>query len=402
MKNNRRQQRGVALIMVLSTLALVSLVVSEFAFDSMVEYRVAVNAQDELQAYNNALTAMRLRSLLLKQSSKMESAVKGLLGAFGLGSEAAPPMSQMMQMVPVDCSMLSGLFKLKDSRLIPQSAVEEYQAPQKLDDEEGEGPINPVFNGECSADLISEHSKMSLNILRNNSGTAAKQVAQRLILALSTKDMEEHFEKDDANGSHADKPEELVAALIDWVDDDSEETNGSADEDRRYQLLDDSYKAKNAPFDSVEEVQLVHGIDDELWEILQDKVTIYTQDGTVDAATATLEQILFALGYCINAQVDPYQLQNMPGFALFLEQLQLARVPGLSFATVNSTFLINLLTETQIIDYFDSSCIKSSFAEKSGNTWFRIIATGSSGNVTRRINAVFQASEGKYYYWREE
>ena len=90
---NRRRQRGVALIMVLTTLALVSLVVSEFSYESMVEYRVAVNAQDELQAYNNALTAMRLRSLLLKQSNKMESALKAILGALGLGS-SAPPIAQ--------------------------------------------------------------------------------------------------------------------------------------------------------------------------------------------------------------------------------------------------------------------------------------------------------------------
>ncbi len=398
---NKKNERGVALIMVLTTLTLVSLVVAEFAFESRVEYQVAVNAQDELQAYNNALTAVRLRSLLLKQSAKMESAIKMLLTTMGLPSSSLPPTSQIMQMVPIDCGMLSGLFKLKDSRLIPQNALEDYseKAPNNADED---GEVNPVFMGDCNADLISEHSKISVNILRNNSGTLASKTFQRLILALSTKEMEKFFEKDDANGQHAEKPEELVAAIRDWVDDDSEETGGSADEDRHYQYLDDAYKAKNAPFDSLEEIQLVYGISDELWNILRDKLTIYTQEGTIDAATASLEQILFALGACLNPEVDPLQLQSNPGLALFLEQMQLARIPGLSFAVINSSYIITLLTDTKIVEYFDSSCIKSSFADKSGNTWFRIIATGSSGNVTRRISTVFQAAEGKFYYWREE
>ncbi len=398
-KTKKQHEKGVALIMVLTTLTLVSLVVSEFAFESRVEYQVAINAQDELQAYNNALSAMRLRSLLLKQASKMESTIKMLFTAMGLPASSLPPTSQIMQMVPIDCGMLSGLFKLKDSRLIPQTALENAAAPAASGDEEA---VNAVFMGDCSAELISEHSKISVNILRNNSGIAPQQTIPRHILSLYTKDMEKFFEKDDANGQHAEKPDELVSAIKDWVDDDSEETGGSADEDRHYQYLDDSYKAKNAPFDSLEEIQLVYGINDELWNILRDKLTIYTQEGTIDAATASLEQILFALGACLNPQVDPLQLQNNPGLALFLEQMQLARIPGLSFAVINSSFVTSLLTDAKIVEYFDTACIKSSFAEKSGNTWFRIIATGSSGNVTRRINAVFQAGEGKYYYWREE
>ena len=65
-----RDQRGIALIMVLSLVALVATVISDFQYNSRVSYQLAINARDELQAEYNALSAMRMRALLLKQSGK--------------------------------------------------------------------------------------------------------------------------------------------------------------------------------------------------------------------------------------------------------------------------------------------------------------------------------------------
>ena len=51
---------------------------------------------------------------------------------------------------------------------------------------------------------------------------------------------------------------ELAAAIIDWRDSNSDVTTGGA-EDEIYQRLSPAYRCKNAPFDSVDELRLVHG-----------------------------------------------------------------------------------------------------------------------------------------------
>lgn len=56
---------------------------------------------------------------------------------------------------------------------------------------------------------------------------------------------------------------ELAAAIIDWRDADSEVTDGGA-EDETYQRLNPPYRAKNGPFDTVEELRLVQGITTEI------------------------------------------------------------------------------------------------------------------------------------------
>jgi len=57
---------------------------------------------------------------------------------------------------------------------------------------------------------------------------------------------------------------ELAAAIVDWRDEDDEPSEGGA-ETETYQLRDPSYVCKNAPFETVEELALVHGA---TWEIL--------------------------------------------------------------------------------------------------------------------------------------
>ena len=70
---------------------------------------------------------------------------------------------------------------------------------------------------------------------------------------------------------------ELAAAILDWRDSDSDVSDGGA-EDEIYQRLVPAYRCKNAPFESIEELRLVYGMD---------LLTMYGEDmnlnGTLDA-----------------------------------------------------------------------------------------------------------------------
>ncbi|MCC6231627.1 MAG: general secretion pathway protein GspK [Verrucomicrobiales bacterium] len=56
---------------------------------------------------------------------------------------------------------------------------------------------------------------------------------------------------------------ELAAAIVDWRDEDSDAGDGGA-EDETYQRLNQPYRCKNAPFESLEELRLVRGMTTEI------------------------------------------------------------------------------------------------------------------------------------------
>ncbi|MBU0618161.1 MAG: general secretion pathway protein GspK [Planctomycetes bacterium] len=60
-------------------------------------------------------------------------------------------------------------------------------------------------------------------------------------------------------GLQIDNTPELIAAILDWRDEDSEMREGGA-ENEYYNELEPAYNAKNGPFDTVEELLLVKGI----------------------------------------------------------------------------------------------------------------------------------------------
>jgi general secretion pathway protein K len=70
---------------------------------------------------------------------------------------------------------------------------------------------------------------------------------------------------------------DLITAVIDWWDRDIQRTDfdpgaaatrtggTGAEDDSLYQLRDDPYRNKNAPFDSIQELRLVRGFTDDFW-----------------------------------------------------------------------------------------------------------------------------------------
>jgi type II secretory pathway component PulK len=103
------------------------------------------------------------------------------------------------------------------------------------------------------------------------------------------------------------KAQELAACIIDWRDSDSELSIplGSA-EDSYYTGLRYSYEAKDADFQAMEELFLVKGMDEQLFEKLKPYITIYGS-GRVNLNTAS-GVVLAALG------IDEALLSNILSF----------------------------------------------------------------------------------------
>ncbi len=375
----RRAERGVALLVVLSTLTLVGSVVAELQYDTRVDVQLAVNARDDVQAEYSALSALRARALLLKNARMLDQGMRGLASSFGLDASMVPPVGQLLEMVPIDCSLLSAITK-------PASGG-------------GEGDDEGMFPGDCTATSRSEHSKISLPALASPRPGDAQQAQMMLLGLLSDPKLERFFQKDDASGDHADSPQELVGAIIDWMDQDKVQTGAQVgDEDRFYAYLKDPYRVKNAPFDSVSEIQLVHGIGDELYDFLKDRVTIYNTSAQIELGTA--DDVTIALGVCSVLTQTGYcaTLLSTPAFWTALQQLRTLGGMGFSPVTVQT---LKLVLDTVGVPY-DATKLGQVFTDRNSTTWYTIDAEGSLGNAHRHIRAVYQAQEGQYYYYRSE
>ena len=84
--------------------------------------------------------------------------------------------------------------------------------------------------------------------------------------------------------------EKIVDALVDWIDEDDKESDHGA-ETSYYQSLDKPYSARNGPIHSIEELLLVRGVTPALFfgsketTGLKDVLTVYGDDGKININT---------------------------------------------------------------------------------------------------------------------
>jgi hypothetical protein len=64
--------------------------------------------------------------------------------------------------------------------------------------------------------------------------------------------------------------------------------------------------------------------------------------------------------------------------------------------------LVSLIQATGLDSIIDPTAVRNVFTDKTMSTWYTIHASGRVNNATCKITAVFQASEGQYYYVRIE
>ncbi|HPQ70009.1 MAG TPA: type II secretion system minor pseudopilin GspK [bacterium] len=122
-------------------------------------------------------------------------------------------------------------------------------------------PGMPVGDGTVIMEINDESGRFNLNAMVGKRGTARKQIVDIFRKLLEGEELDP----------------DLANAVVDWIDADEESFNEGGTEDAvyGYEAMEDSVTSKNAPFDSLQEVRLVAGITDEVWQKLEPLVTIY-------------------------------------------------------------------------------------------------------------------------------
>jgi general secretion pathway protein K len=322
-RKRRAKERGIALIMVLGAIAVLTVMLAEMQDSTGAELASAMADRDSTQAEYMARSAVNLGRLLIASEPTIRMAIAPLF----MLMKRQPPQLTVWEF----SDRILGVFN-------DQGGTQEFQGTTGLDPALGKNLGMP--GGRWELVIVDEDAKINVNLGASND-IAHIRLAKELMGLMAPPALNPLFEQRDVNGAYHDRME-TCAAIIDWADVDelkfscdvatSSAPPANAPEDAYYQLLPTKpYRRKNAPYDSLDELHLVRGVGDDFWATLVDpeptnpkkrNMTVWGQ-GAVNINSAT-PQTLLALT-CAGAVpqteicTDPAQMQ------LFLTAFMMAR-----------------------------------------------------------------------------
>jgi type II secretory pathway component PulK len=389
----RNRRSGVALLVVMTTIMILTVVITELSYTARVRFLVAAHEKERAQAYWLSQTGINVYKLLLSANKQMEGNSMMSQGASMLGINLG---DALWQMVPVfNTGLLRMLFASGgDASDIEEEEVEAFKQTGKVSEEtekvsrEG-GLFNDKnfldFEGDFNAEIVDEDSKLNVSLLGNAQQKSVQDsaIGQQLYGLMSGEEHDQWFR--DKNIDRW----EIIANLKDWVDKDSMRSGRSGGyEDALYNNLESPYLAKNAPFDTFDEIRLVDGWQDDIMDRFGKQLTIHGV-GKVNVNTAD-DEVVTAL---IKAYVQP--APNDAECFRIMEQMREYQL----FASFKDgkDFAEWLQNQGHTV----SEELKDQLGESSKT--FRITSTGMVGNTMVTTTAIVdytQSNEGSVVYWR--
>lgn len=320
----RRRQRGIAFVLVLGALTILTVMLAEVQDESSAEFASALSARDALVAEYAARSGTNLSRLLIAAEPTIRQTLSPILVMF---FGPTPPQIPVWDFA----DQILGAFN--DS-----VGLETFAGFSGLD---LSGSKNLGLPGAAfEIKVVDEDSKINVNAASRQS-FARVRLMQQLYSLMNGPQYDPLFERRDRDGNFSDR-QTICAAIIDWVDSDQEtmlcdplgvtQERQMPAEDSYYELLDKPYHRKNAPFDSLEELRMVRGVGDDFWATFvepdPDKpekrvLTVWGSSEAVNINTAAPQTLLALVCSLAEPETplckDPLEMQK------FLTVITLAR-----------------------------------------------------------------------------
>lgn len=391
----RRDRGGVALLLVIAAIMILTTLVTDLSFGANIRIMTAAHERDEIQARYLARSGVSMYRLILtanKQIAKNPS-YKTMMEAMGV-----PPGDGLWKMIPFINTGLLRMLLVSDGNIDEEDAQAYSQSGQVSEEiaaesrEEGGGRFSGRnfldFEGDFTTTVRGEDCRVNVNMLASvPTGTAVQDsaIGQMLAGMMSGEESEQWLR--DRNLDKWD----LINNLRDWVDADNVVASGKGGyEDDFYNRLASPYLSKNARFDTPTEIRLVEGWQEEVYERFSPQLTIYGS-GKVNINCAE-DDVIKGL---IRDIVDPDPTES--DLERILEELR------------NYTSMASFKDGKDFISWltnqgYNANAQKASNISASTN-YFTLTSEGQVAGATAKITAVFDFSstdEGKVLYWRED
>jgi general secretion pathway protein K len=454
-------RRGVALILVLTTLAILTSLGVDFSYSTRVNLKLAENLRDELRAYYMARSAINLTRMLLHFQKQLDAVggalggaaggaggggisgiIAGLIGGKGAAGPSSPSTTgaapaaslgiRLWELIPID----SNLFGM----LLQGGTANDFAAAQGADRDRAKNPKDDAaraledanskrpqgaprldkalhsfgaFDGSYSAKTVDENSRINVIGLDGLGGQPMAALTElRAMMAPPKYDF--IFDEDDANRDRVQR-DDVIIAMKDWIDNDEVGTgidptnlrspfvSAFSDENGSYDRYNPRYKSKNGRFDSLEELYMVRGVNDRFMAAFGDRLTIWPDiNSKLNINTSDPQQMTTNILIAARNPNDS-RLQDPLLIKTILQEIQLRKM--FSFFGLSSADFVGVLIANgvQVRPELQQANSPLNFLGDTSDT-FRITATGRWGRVESRITAVVRYDDllGKLLYWKEE
>lgn len=370
-----RDESGVALLLVLLVIALLTAVVVDFSFQTRLDARIAANVRDEFRAETIACSGFEMALAVLNKDALSDKAALSPTGDAAVSEllnqarrAAAGQEAQGAQSAASGVDSLMDPWARMDLLRMPLSQGESLKVV--VTDLAGLIDLNAIITTDTA-------SRPSVN----------QPVFDQLVMLITAAREAQKMRKETVNEEMS--PEEIAYAIADWVDPDEVRIADGGFEDETYNSLPEPYSSKNGPFDSVAEVQLVAGMDDTLYEAIGKYLTVYpfTGGGAINPNTAPVA-VLASIRFKENAAIESP------------EPLTEDHVKALLDGRAKGTVLQSDQEMKELLD-LDAATVFSPTLVYGSNT-FQVDASASVNGTMARLHAVVDRGGEKptILYWR--
>jgi type II secretory pathway component PulK len=380
--------------MVVTTLMFLAVLVTDISYGARVRLLAATHERDEAKALGLAQTGVNIYRLILTANRQLkDSGFAQQLSSFGINAGDA-----LWQMVPFINTGLLRMLSGSSNGQIDEDQLAEVAQTGQLDEETVEksreakgsrfGNRNFLdFEGDFSAEVRGEDCRINVNSFATRSPETLVQDTPtgQQVYGLLSGEANEQFLRE-RNLERWD----LVNALADWVDADNTVSSGRGGyEDDATNSLPSPYLSKNTRFDTHQEIRLVPGWQDDVFERFASQLTIYGS-GKVNVNCAD-DDVLKGLmkAYATRALTEDELERILTDLRAYMAMATFAN---------GKAFVDWVKTNGNFEPRGDMASAISTSA-----TVFTVRSTGQVGDATVTITAVVDytsSNEGTVLYWR--
>jgi general secretion pathway protein K len=247
-------KKGVALLTALFAVVIISYLAVEISYEAGIEYRLSRNRIDEIKAHYAAKSGMELSLLRI-------SIYKQVAAQFG-DQIPDPKILDMIWSFPFAWPPVVG----EEASLATREEIDSIRQDTMQD-------------SQWLTEIKSESSKLDINDLNSPIEGLRKAIREKLTTMLKNR-MDQEDAWADRNEDLV--PEDVVSNIADWIDSDAEAINGG-EESRLYQDVvpegTDLSLPPNRDLKTIEELHMVAGVTDDVFDVIAPNVTVYGAKG---------------------------------------------------------------------------------------------------------------------------
>jgi general secretion pathway protein K len=322
-KSSSRQRRGVALILVLGALVVLTVFATELQERTSSTLSAAHADRDALKAEYSARSGINLSRMLIATEPIIRTAIEPM---FKIALKTSAPQIPVWKFTNLVLGPFNDTTSSQDFERVTGSPA-------------ATGKNLGLVGGRFELKIVDEDAKINVNGAASGEPVARQRLGNQLLGLFGGARYNELFEDLDLDGQHSLQPA-ICGAMVDWADYDEvgfpcdplgQASGSESPEDNYYPSVGLNYVRKNAPFDSLEELRLIRGVGDDFWSNYVDPessdpeqrvLTVWGQGEKINVNSAN-PQTLLAL-VCSGAPEAPV-CNDVEQIMNFLTALTLAR-----------------------------------------------------------------------------